>query len=112
MPKPRAGVGQKTADEDLEIIRKMGVKYGDSKIANVLATLGAKTDGRFVTLAGHDVEKVNKAVDCLRGAGVAIEAIVPQRFGLEDILVEVMGDTNQAPPTSPPTARPAKPAGG
>ena len=80
-------------------------------VAAKLATLGAKTDGRFVTLAGHDVEKVNRALDCLRGAGVAIEAIVPQRFGLEDILVEVMGDTNPTPPTAPPTARPAKPAG-
>ncbi len=85
-------------------------------VAAKLATLGAKTDGRFVTLAGHDVETVNRAVDCLRGAGVAIEAIVPQRFSLEDILVEVMGNTNPSsptsPPTAPPTARPAKPAGG
>jgi len=76
-------------------------------VAGKLATLGARTDGLFVTLAGHDVAKVNQAVDCLREAGVAIEAIVPQRFGLEDILVEVMGHTKQSP-----TARPAKPAGG
>ena len=43
MSKPRAGVGQKTADEDLEIIRKMGAKYGDNKIANVLTRLGRRT---------------------------------------------------------------------
>jgi DNA invertase Pin-like site-specific DNA recombinase len=43
MPRPRAGVGRKTADEDLEIIRKMGVRYGDNQIANVLNRLGRRT---------------------------------------------------------------------
>jgi len=80
-----------------------------------LAALGAQVDGARVTLAGHDVDKVNRAVDCLRGAGIAIESIVPHRFGLEDILVEVMGDSNPAPPpeaqAGPPTARPVNPAG-
>jgi DNA invertase Pin-like site-specific DNA recombinase len=43
MPRPRGGVGQKTADEDLEIIRKMAVRYGDAEIANVLNRLGRHT---------------------------------------------------------------------
>jgi len=76
-----------------------------------LATVGARTDGRLVTLPGHDIDKVNQVVDCLREAGVAIEAIVPQRFSLEDILVEVMGGADQASAAAPPTARPVKPTG-
>lgn len=43
MPRPRGGVGQKTADDDLEIIRKMAVRYGDPQIANVLNRLGRRT---------------------------------------------------------------------
>lgn len=43
MPRPRGGVGQKTADDDLEIIRKMAARYGDAAIANVLNRLGRRT---------------------------------------------------------------------
>jgi hypothetical protein len=43
MLRPRGGVGQKTADDDLEIIRKMAVRYGDPQIANVLNRLGRRT---------------------------------------------------------------------
>lgn len=43
MPRPRGAVGQKTSDEDLEIVRKMAVKYGDKEIANVLTRLGRRT---------------------------------------------------------------------
>ncbi len=43
MDKPKAGVGQKTTDADLEIIRKMAVRYGDDEIANVLVKLGRRT---------------------------------------------------------------------
>jgi DNA invertase Pin-like site-specific DNA recombinase len=43
MEKPRSGVGQKTADEDLHIIRKMAVRYGDDVIAYVLTKLGRRT---------------------------------------------------------------------
>jgi len=43
MPRPRGGVGQKTKDEDLEIIRKMADRYGDPEIANVLNRLGRRT---------------------------------------------------------------------
>jgi hypothetical protein len=43
MPKPQSGKGQKTALEDLEIIRKMGIRYGDDEIARVLNKLGRRT---------------------------------------------------------------------
>ena len=43
MDKPRSGVGQKTSDEDLEIIRKLAVRYGDAEIARVLTKLGRRT---------------------------------------------------------------------
>ncbi len=43
MPRPRGAAGRKTADEDLEIIRKMGVRYGDDLIANILNRLGRQT---------------------------------------------------------------------
>ena len=43
MPKPRAGVGEKTADQDLDIITKMGARYGDDQIARVLNKLGRTT---------------------------------------------------------------------
>ena len=41
--KPRSGVGQKTSMEDLEIIRRMGIRYGDDEIARVLNKLGRRT---------------------------------------------------------------------
>ncbi len=43
MPKPMAGKERRTADEDLEIIRRMAVRYGDGQIANVLNRLGRHT---------------------------------------------------------------------
>ena len=38
-----AGAAQKTADEDVEIIRKMAARYGDDDIARVLNKLGRRT---------------------------------------------------------------------
>jgi len=43
MPKPPSGVGLKTSEEDLEIIRKMAVRYGDRDIARVLNKLDRRT---------------------------------------------------------------------
>jgi len=43
MPKPISGVGQKTSMEDLDIIQKMALRYGDDAIARVLNKLGRKT---------------------------------------------------------------------
>ena len=43
MPKPVSGVGKSTSDEDLEIIRKMSVRYDDDQITRVLNKLGRCT---------------------------------------------------------------------
>jgi DNA invertase Pin-like site-specific DNA recombinase len=43
MPKPPSGIGLKTSEEDLEIIRRMAVGYGDQEIARVLNKLGRQT---------------------------------------------------------------------
>ena len=43
MSRPKAAVGQKTAEEDLDIIRKMAVRYGDDEIAYVLNRMGHRT---------------------------------------------------------------------
>jgi DNA invertase Pin-like site-specific DNA recombinase len=43
MPKPVSGAGQKTSLEDIEVIRKMGERYGDDEIARVLNKLGRHT---------------------------------------------------------------------
>ncbi len=86
-----------------------------ASLAGKLLRLGATVAGPVVTLPGHDIAKVNEAVDCLRSANVAIHAITPKRVGLEDILVEAMGGQDAkpsaTPPTSPPAARPAGPHG-
>jgi hypothetical protein len=42
-PRPPSAVGQKTAMEDLEIIRRLAVRYGDDQIARVLVKLGRRT---------------------------------------------------------------------
>lgn len=56
-----------------------------------LQALGASIHRGVVTLSGHDVAKVNAAIDVLRAARVLIEGVEPKRFSLEDILVEAMG---------------------
>jgi len=43
MPRPLAGIGRKTSMEDLEIIRRMAVRYGDGEIGRVLTRLGRTT---------------------------------------------------------------------
>lgn len=43
MPRPLSGAGDKTALEDLEIIRKMAVRYSDDQIAATLNKLGRWT---------------------------------------------------------------------
>lgn len=43
MPKPVSGAGHKTSLEDIEVIRKMGERYGDDEIARVLNKLGRRT---------------------------------------------------------------------
>ena len=43
MGKPSSPVGRKTATEDLELIRRMALRYGDDEIARVLNKLGRRT---------------------------------------------------------------------
>lgn len=43
MPRPRSAAGQKTAMEDVEIIRRLAVRYGDDQIARVLVKLGRRS---------------------------------------------------------------------
>ncbi len=43
MTKPRSATAQKTAEDDLEIIRKMSTRHGDDEIASVLNRLGRRT---------------------------------------------------------------------
>ncbi len=43
MPKPPSGVGRQTSLEDLDIIRRMAVRYGDNEIARVLTKLKRRT---------------------------------------------------------------------
>ena len=70
-------------------------------IRDRLLTIGASLDGHVVTLAGHDTQRVNEAIDLLRGGGLLIESIQPHRFSLEDILVEAMGGRGAAPHARP-----------
>jgi len=76
-------------------------------IRGKLEALGAVVDRCHVTLPGSDMKKVNAAIDLLRGQGVAIEAVEPRRFSLEDVLVQAMGDrqTTLASPTARPMHR-------
>jgi len=43
MEKPRSGVGRKTSMEDLQVIQRMAVRYGDDEIARVLNKLGRRS---------------------------------------------------------------------
>ena len=66
-PKPTAAKGARTTDENLDIIRKMAVRYGDGEIANILNRHGrltgkgkrwnqerVSTARRNHKIAGHD----------------------------------------------------------
>ena len=77
-------------------------------VSRKLAVLGASVDDGVITLSGDDPGKVNEAIDLLRGEGLVIESVRPHRFSLEDILVEVMGETSEIAPGTP-VARPARP---
>jgi ABC-2 type transport system ATP-binding protein len=68
-----------------------------SAIKAKLEALDGTVDGHLLTLRGHDPRNVNAAIDILRGAGVLVESVEPYRFSLEDVLVEVMGQTYARP---------------
>jgi ABC-2 type transport system ATP-binding protein len=78
-----------------------------SSIQEKLAGLGSRVDRTMLTLPGGDMRKVNEAIDLLRGRGITIESVQPHRFSLEDILVEVVGQSAGVPPATPrPTGQP------
>jgi len=98
---------QGTLDELTEQTIEYRITFtGDaSPIGGKLGALGATVGAGAVTLSGHDVAKVNAVIDALRGQGLAIEAVEPHRFSLEDILVQVLAGRSGAPPIAP-MARP------
>jgi ABC-2 type transport system ATP-binding protein len=70
---------------------------GDAEAVRAkVEALGAKLGKTTVTVPGGDVAKVNAVVDLLRSQNALIENIVPQRFSLEEILVEAMGQGSPA----------------
>ncbi|MGB2987729.1 MAG: ABC transporter ATP-binding protein [Phycisphaerae bacterium] len=77
-------------------------------IRSKIEALGGSQEGNVISLPGHDVAKVNAAIDLVRGAGLAIDTVQPHRFSLEDILVQVLADSSTQA-TSAPMARPARP---
>ncbi len=80
--------------------------YGDVRpIRDKIEALGASLGGSVITLSGHDMSKVNAAIDLLRGAGLSIELVQPHRFSLEDVLVQVLADQSTTGPPAP-MARP------
>jgi len=63
MEKPTSPAGRKTVEEDLEIIRKMAVRYGDDQIARVLNKLGRRTGkGRAWSREGVKTARRNHAI--------------------------------------------------
>ncbi len=98
---------QGTLGELTEKTLEYRIKFsGDaSAVREGLVRLGGSVDGTVVTLAGHTLGKVNEALDLLRGKGLLIESVQPQRFSLEDILVQVLSGPS-AEGVQPPVARP------
>ncbi len=82
---------------------RISVTSDPEPVREKLTALGAKVDGHLITMAGHRPEKVNEAIDLLRGSGLLIESVQPHRFSLEDILVQTLADRAE---DSPPVARP------
>ncbi len=72
---------------------------------------GEIRDGMIV-MTQHDGEKVNNMIDLLRGKGIMIESVVPHRFSLEDVFVQILGadarglKTVEPGKTPPVAARP------
>jgi len=78
---------------------------GDAEpLRGKLAALGAVLNRQTVQLPGNDACKLNEAIDLLRAQKTLIESVQPRRFGLEDILVQAMGE--QAATGTAPTAQP------
>jgi len=79
---------------------------GDLKpLQEPLERLGGRLSGDSIILSAQDRARLNEVIDLLRSRGHLIESVVPHRFSLEDIYVEVLGnEAGRAP--APPLARP------
>ena len=71
-------------------------------IKNKIAGLGCGLRQNTIHVPGHDQAKVNEIIDLLRSRGYAIESVVPQRFSLEDVFVEVLGGISEGGPVVRP----------
>ena len=99
MPKPPSGVGRKTALEDLDIIRRMAVRYGDDEIARVLTKLKRRT----ATGKRWNVLRVKSVRGCHKIAGqrrstpdpdVLSLAQAAQHAGVSDTTIRRLVDAN------------------
>jgi ABC-2 type transport system ATP-binding protein len=84
-----------TADGDLGELKGEIEKRGGSLKKNT------------IQLPGDDLAKVNALIDLLRSKGHSIESVVPQRFSLEDVFVEVLGGEGESAPGARPVGRTA-----
>ena len=96
MHKPMAGTESRTTDGDLDIIRRMAVRYGDDQITNVLNRLGRRTAtgmrwnvlrvatarrdhgiaGQARAKRDHDLLTLNAAADETRTSDTTIRRLV------------------------------------
>ncbi|HPF40483.1 MAG TPA: ABC transporter ATP-binding protein [Phycisphaerae bacterium] len=68
-----------------------------SGVVETLGRLGASVIGNRVRIPTIDIGVVNKVIDVLRNAGIAIESLRPKRISLEEIFVEATGGGPVAP---------------
>jgi len=109
--KPASGVGQKTDEEDLEIIRKMAPGYGDADIARVLNKLGRRTAtgkrwtelrvrtirGKY-SIAGHILSPRNPEILTL---GEAAKYLNVSRTTIKRLVREGVAGNSQVVPWAP-----------
>lgn len=65
-----------------------------SPVREAVERCGGKVKGTEITLGGHEATRVNEVIDLLRGGGILIESVVPQRFSLEEVFMETLGNAN------------------
>ncbi len=66
-----------------------------------LERLEGKIEEDRIVVSGHDAQRVNEIVDLLRSRGCLIESVEPRRFSLEDVFVEIIGDSVKGVGTAP-----------
>ena len=111
MAKPPSGVGYKTDEEDLDIIRKMAARYGDADITRVLNKLGRRTaTGKRWTelrvrtirgkygIAGHLISPKDPEILTL---GEAAKYLTVSRTTIKRLVREGVVENNQVVPWAP-----------